>query len=264
MLRRPPVSLATIRRELANGESLVEFVLDAKRSYVLQVSRAGLDVHEIPERAEIDRLVNQFLSAVKNKRESADMAKAVYERILSPVLPKRATSVIIVPDGSLHLVPFGALVDENGETLVKRLSVMSVPSATVYSTLKADRKRMPATKPFLGVAFSPEKPDPMQLASNTRGVFDLQAPKLEPLQFAREEIDEAAKVLGKNSVTLEGTAASEAALKALASRFSNWSIRDSSGAAGKHRKRPTSGRYSRPVRYGYKFGSSGTYPNRFL
>ena len=40
--------------------------------------------------------------------------------------------------------------------------------------------------------------------------------ELKPLPFAREEIAVAAKALGKNSVELDGVAASEAALKALA------------------------------------------------
>jgi len=45
--------------------------------------------------------------------------------------------------------------------------------------------------------------------------------ELKPLQSAREEIGEAAKVLGQDSVTLDGAAASEAALKALALRDFN-------------------------------------------
>jgi CHAT domain-containing protein len=218
MLRRSPVSLATIRGQLSDGESLIEFVLDTKRSYALRVSASGLDVHELPGRAQIDRLVNQFLSAIRNKRESADLAQALYDRVLSPALAQRTTTLIIVPDGSLHQVPFGALVDENGVIISKRLTVMSVPSATVYFTLKTARTRTMAAKPFLGVAFSPQKPELVELASNTRGIFELRTDKLEPLPFAHEEIVEAARALGTNSVTLEGAAASEAAVKGLALR----------------------------------------------
>jgi CHAT domain-containing protein len=215
MLRRPPVPLATIRRELANHESLVEFVLDTKSSYVLRVSEAGVQVRELPGRAEIDRMVTRFLSAVRSKQESDDSARALYECVLSPVVAKSTTSLVIVPDGSLHLVPFGALVDESGLAIYKRLTVMSAPSATVYFTLKTAKRRTTATRPFLGVAFSPQQSDLVQLASNTRGIFDLRAAKLEPLQFASEEVVEAAKILGNKSITLNGAAASEAALKAL-------------------------------------------------
>jgi CHAT domain-containing protein len=48
----------------------------------------------------------------------------------------------------------------------------------------------------------------------SRGIFDLSGANLKPLQFGREEIVEAANLLGAGSVTLYGAAASEAALKA--------------------------------------------------
>jgi len=216
MLRRPPVPLSAIRRQLAANESLIEFVLDTKKSYALEISQAGLKVHELPGRPQIDGLVSQFLSAVRNKQESGDLAKTLYSRVLSPAIVKRMTAIVIVPDGSLNLVPFEALLDENDATINKRVTIASAPSATIYFTLKTAPTQTNATKPFLGVAYSPGRSTAVQLASNQRGIFDLQKSELKPLPFAREEIAEAAKALGKNSVELDGVAASEAALKALA------------------------------------------------
>ena len=216
MLRRPPVSLSAIRRQLAVNESLIEFVLDTKKSYALEISQAGLKVHELPRRPQIDGLVSHFLSGVRDKQESVDLAKQLYTRVLSPAIAQRTTAIIIVPDGSLNLVPFDALLDENGATMNKRVTIASVPSATIYLTLKTAPMQTTATRPFLGVAYSPGQSAAVQLASNTRGIFDLRKSELKPLPFAREEIAEAAKALGKNSVELDGAAASEAALKALA------------------------------------------------
>jgi CHAT domain-containing protein len=218
ILRRPPVSLSAIRRQLGADESLIEFVLDTNKSYALQISQTGLEVHELPGRPQIDRLVNQFLAAVRNQQESGDLAKTLYSRVLSPALAKRTTSVIVVPDGSLHRLPFGALMDGDGAAINTRLTVASAPSATVYFTLKTAAPSTAATRPFLGIAYSPPPSAPGQVASDTRGVFDLGKLDLKPLQSAREEIGEAAKVLGQDSVTLDGAAASEAALKALALR----------------------------------------------
>ena len=218
ILRRPPVSLSAIRRQLAADERLIEFVLDTNKSYVLQVSQVGLEVHELPGRAQIDRLVTQFLSGVRNKQESGDLAKMLYSRVLSPALARQTTSVIVVPDGSLHLLPFGALMDADGATINKRVTVASVPSATVYFTLKTAAIQTAAPRPFLGVAYSPPESAASQTASSTRGLFDLGKLELKPLHSAREEIEEAAKMLGQGSVTLEGAAASESALKALALR----------------------------------------------
>jgi len=216
MLRRPPVSLSAIRRQLAADERLIEFVLDSKKSYALEISQAGLKVYELPGRPQIDGLVSHFLSGVRNKQESVDLAKELYGRLLSPAVAQRTTAIVLVPDGSLNLVPFEALMDENGATINKRVTIASVPSATIYFTLKTAPTQTTATRPFLGVAYSPGRSAAVELASNTRGMFDLQKSALTPLPFAREEIAEAAKALGKNSVELDGAAASEAALKALA------------------------------------------------
>jgi CHAT domain-containing protein len=218
ILRRAPVSLSAIRRQLAANESLIEFVLDTKKSYALEVSQAGLAVHELPGRAQIDGLVTQFLRGVKSKQETGDVAKALYNRVLSPALAKRTTSVIIVPDGSLHLVPFAALMDGDGADINGRVAIESVPSATVYFTLKTAPVQTAAARPFLGVAYSPPQSAAVQFAASTRGLFDLGKVDLKPLQSAREEIGEAARVLGRDSVTLDGGDASEAALKALALR----------------------------------------------
>ena len=198
------------------NESLIEFVLDTKKSYALEISQAGLKVHELPGRPQIDGLVSHFLAGVRNKQESVDLAKELYSRVLSPAVAQRTTAIVLVPDGSLNLVPFEALMDENGATINKRVTIASVPSATIYFTLKTAPTLTTATRPFLGVAYSPMQSAAVQLASNTRGMFDLQKSALTPLPFAREEIAEAAKALGKNSVELDGAAASEAALKALA------------------------------------------------
>ena len=125
--------MSAIRRQLAANESLIEFVLDTKKSYALEISQAGLKVYELPGRPQIDGLVSHFLSGVRNKQESVDLAKELYSRVLSPAVAQRTTAIVLVPDGSLNLVPFEALMDENGATINKRVTIASVPSATNIS-----------------------------------------------------------------------------------------------------------------------------------
>jgi CHAT domain-containing protein len=214
ILRRPPVSLAALRRQLAPQESLIEFVIDANASYALRVTQAGLTIHTLPGRAEISRMVGQFLSAVKNKRDANAAGQDLFRRVLEPLLDAQTSSLIIAPDGPLYLLPFDALVEANGATLNHRLTVASVPSATIYVTLRTAPRVTTATRPFLGVAYTQSRAANAQIASNTRGVSDLRGAELKPLQYGREEIAQAANVLGTGSVTLDGEKASEAALKA--------------------------------------------------
>jgi CHAT domain-containing protein len=214
ILRKPPVGLATLRRQLAPQESLVEFIIDANTSYAVCVTQAGLTIRTLPGRNEISQMVVRFLTAVKNKADSGPAGQELFRRVLKPILDARASGLIVVPDGPLHLVPFGALKDDDGITLNRRLTVVAVPSATIYFTLKTEPEVATARRPFLGLAYTQARPATVQMGSNTRGVFDLIGADLKPLQFAREEIVEAANALGPGSVTLEGDKASEAALKA--------------------------------------------------
>ena len=83
ILRRPPVSLAALRRQLAPHETLVEFVIDTKTSYALRVTQAGLTIHTLPGRAQIEQMVGQFLSAVKNKRDAVAAGQDLFRRALA-------------------------------------------------------------------------------------------------------------------------------------------------------------------------------------
>jgi CHAT domain-containing protein len=210
-----PTSVDALSRQLRPGEILIEYVLDAKTSYAMAVSNTGLAIHSLAGRAEIDKLTKTLLSAISQKADSTAPAKALYERLIWPVLSEKSSSLIIVPDGSLHSIPFAALVDKTGSYLNQRLTVSAAPSASVYYALKTVSDARTATQPFLGVAYSPpDNQSTPDAASRTRGLFDIRGPNLTPLPYAREEVKEAAAVFGKAAVTLDGDQASESALKA--------------------------------------------------
>jgi CHAT domain-containing protein len=212
ILRRAPVTVDALRRVLGPKETLVEYVLDKQGSYALQITQTGLKIHTLPGRAEIGKNARTFVTAIRNKSESRASAQALYQQVIKPLTSDGSTSLIVVPDGPLHLIPFAALMDEQGAYLNTRMIISAAPSATIYSTLKTTAKRSPAARPFLGVAYS--EPGGVQTASTKRGFSELRAANLKPLQFGREEIGEAAKAMGAGSVTLDGSAASEASLKA--------------------------------------------------
>jgi CHAT domain-containing protein len=215
MLRRPPVSLATLRRQLSKGESLVEFVLDKEQSYALQVTQSGLTVHPLIGRAPIENAVRDFRAAVKRQSQWTASSQSLYRMLLAPVLRSDTTSLIVVSDGSLHLLPFAALIDADGKPLSRRMSVTAAPSATVYSALRTAQRTASTTRPFLGIAYTQSRPAPTQVASAAvRGVLDLRGADLTPIQFGSEEVRSAADALGQGSVTLDGEQASESALKA--------------------------------------------------
>jgi len=213
MLHRPPVTLASLRSQVSSGESLIEFVLDSQQSYALQVTQDGLKVHPLPARAAIDRAVRQFLAAVKRKEQGTRAAQDLYRMLLEGSVTGQTSSLIIVPDGSLHLVPFAALAKEDGAALSEHLTISTAPSASTYHALRTSQRRGIASRPFLGVAYTQSRPSPTQVASNVRGVFDLRGSDLKPIEYGREEVTVAGNALGKGGVILYGPNASEAYLK---------------------------------------------------
>jgi CHAT domain-containing protein len=214
LVRRRPVSITALQAQLPPGEALIEYVMDEKGSYAIEISRAGLKVHDLASRTEISTLSRSFVTAIRNGADSQPSGRELYKQLIAPVRSQNISSLIIVPDGPLHLVPFGALVNEGGGYVNSDLNLSAAPSATIYYTLSRTPKGMAARKPFLGVAFSPPRPSVNPPESGTRGISDLRVGSLKPLQFGHEEIMEAAKLFGSQSVTLDGSQASEKALKA--------------------------------------------------
>ena len=214
LLRRPPVTLAVLQGRLAPNETFVEYVLDKKTSYALEVTKTGMAVHTLPGRTEIGQSARSFVAAVRSQGDCKPSAQALYLRVISPAVVGNPTSLIVVPDGPLHLVPFGALMDAKGAYLDQQMTLSAAPSATVYCILKAASHLAAASKPFLGVASSPTTADNAKPSTAANEISQLRGADLKPLQFGREEIIEAAKALGPGSVTLDGSAATEAALKA--------------------------------------------------
>lgn len=212
ILRRPPLSLPALIRLLRPDQVFVEYVLDRGRSYAVEVSKTGMVVHKLPSGDQITRLTRSYLAGIKAGKDEHDKAQALYSTLLSPVLNRDWNSLIIVPDGSLHLLPFQALQNEAGAYVVQRVAVSVAPSATVLAALMRERETG-ASKEFLGVAFSPSS-SAATAKTSTRGIADIRGADIKPLRFSREEVTEADSALGGNGVILQGADASETALKA--------------------------------------------------
>jgi CHAT domain-containing protein len=215
-LRSAPVGLGALRRDLLPNERLLEYVLDSPASYCVEVGRGAVRVHTLPARADIDAAVQRFLTAIRQKTDAANPAKLLFRQLVEPALADHPESLIIVPDGDLHLVPFAALIDDRGRHLVQSAAIAYSPSATVLHLLRA-RRRPRTPRLFLGVAFSPEQAGDnarAYLANATRGLFDLAGGTLRPLPFAQEEVLTAVGFFKQGGAVLVGANATETNLKA--------------------------------------------------
>lgn len=211
LLRRPPVSVESLQRQLGEGEALVEYVLDENASHVIRVDRSGIVIHPLPRRTEITALSQKFLTALKSKADSTHAGRALYDAILTPVVSEATTSLTVIPDGALHLVPFAALVNTQGNPVAAKLTITAGPSATICSALRAAPAPPAKSKAFLGVVYASASAKASDVSS-TRGLFDIRGAAFKPLQFGREEVIEAARAIGV-PVDPETIVDSETALK---------------------------------------------------
>jgi len=220
-----PAALTTVENDLHPDEVLLEYVLDDPISYCISVTHRGAHVQALPiGRKEIETIAEQFVDEVRAKGAGAETSKRLFGALLEPIPEaKTAATLIIAPDGSLNLLPFEALRDNQGEYLLKSRVVSYVPSGTILDVLRRASKNENAARPFLGVGDVVYEnqggagrtiPAPDTVRGRVlRGVADFSGMRLQDLPQTREEVKEIGKIVGSDAVILLGKDATETAFK---------------------------------------------------
>jgi len=151
-----PLGLTDIQQQALDEDTLLlEYALGEKRSYLWLVSQRSIDSYELPPRAEIEaatRRVYELLTARPKRGTPPDpqfiaQAKALSRMLLSPAAAQLgAKRLVVVAPGALSYLPFAALPapeDEKRpsgdyEPLIAKHEVVSVPSASVLSTIRRE------------------------------------------------------------------------------------------------------------------------------
>ncbi|MCA1626883.1 MAG: CHAT domain-containing protein, partial [Acidobacteria bacterium] len=175
-----PLSAQEIQAQVLDADTLLlEYALGDEKSYLWAVTPTALTSYELPKRAEIEDAARQFYalltagrqtetSAAPGKREvgptlrqqagekSAEVASKLSRMLLGPVAGQLGKKrLLIVSDGALQYVPFGALpapsvgVAKAGgaQLLVVDHEIVNLPSASTLAVLRREaRERQPAPK----------------------------------------------------------------------------------------------------------------------
>ncbi len=190
------LSAAALQGLLDPGTLLLAYSLGEARSYLWAVTPETVESFELPGRAAIEglaRRVHEEMSrfdVAARGRETAD-ASALGRLLLGPVAGRLgrlgSQRLVVVPDGALHYVPFGALLLPTGdagalEPVLVHHEVVDLPSA---SALAVQRRllagRPPAAKRLAVLAdpvFDPRDP-------RVVGRQPAAAGKTDPPAFAR-------------------------------------------------------------------------------
>jgi CHAT domain-containing protein/Flp pilus assembly protein TadD len=193
---------------------MLEYFLGDERSYLIMVSPSNVRLHLLPARGAIERSLRAYLKLISDRTSDPRAGFGAAERIGRELLPldqdedlKKAKSIIVIPDGILHNLPFEALRvrDEAGSRyFVEDVAVSYCPSAAALAVLKNSRGR----------------------GNWKKGVLAIGAPRydrkssLPPLSFSKREVQDIAKSFGALGVdVLTGDAANESAVK-------QWPLKD--------------------------------------
>ena len=162
------VSLNYLKQKLGKKRTFIEYVeLDGKIS-VFVVNEHGVKFFsDLARPVDIDGLIEELhfqfgamrYGAGKLGRFTADLKKRcdgtlakLYDLLVRPFSEYLSgDSLVIVPVGSLHYVPFHALRDENGY-MIERFEIGHAPSASVWSRLQERRPKPIKNSLLMGYA----------------------------------------------------------------------------------------------------------------
>jgi CHAT domain-containing protein/Tfp pilus assembly protein PilF len=214
-LRQPqPLDLAAARKVLDPGTLALSYSVGENQTTLFAVTRKGglrvkiLRVGEERLRQDVER----FLERARQPAADAgltDLARSLYRALIAPVadLVARSERVLILPDGPLHRLPFGALVrDTKGrrQYLTEWKPLHTALSLTVYGALRAARRgplpSAAAVEPAQLVAFGdPHYPQNLAPSQDPRdplrrSLRDLRTFDWTPLPYSRREVERIAEI----------------------------------------------------------------------
>jgi CHAT domain-containing protein/Tfp pilus assembly protein PilF len=155
-----------VAQRLSPNEALIEYMVSDSGCVAFVVVRDTVAAIELgTARRQLVRLV-EFARGTLEQRGSprADSLwrsplRSLHRYLIAPIeesgLLDGATRLVIVPHAELHYLPFAALVDGDGRSLIERYEMAVTPSASVWLAL-GERPRAPSTAGIL--AFAP-RPD---------------------------------------------------------------------------------------------------------
>jgi len=214
-----PLGAPAIEEQAARHQALVlQYALGRDRSWVWAIGGGRIILAPLPGRSAIETLVRRYRELlIAGSAEAAATGRALYGMLVRPVESKlgRDASVIVVPDGALHYLPFETLRAAQGSYFGERFTVSYAPSASVLSQLAsraappADRKELLAygDPDFSGAPLAGAERDLLRAIDEKHGL------RFYSLPGSRREVEEIAGLFGKSRVTTYfGAAATRSSL----------------------------------------------------
>ena len=158
-----PLKVEQIQQMLDPGTLLLEYSLGEKRSFLWALTRDSMESYELPSQASIQNIAQRLYSTISTAQLAGYESDA---RTLSSILfgqinnRSEAKRLVIVADGVLQYIPFGALPEpvdtgKNARTqnLISRYEIVGLTSASVLAVQRTQlAARTPAPKAVAVIA----------------------------------------------------------------------------------------------------------------
>ena len=234
----PDISLASsrdlstlddVQRSLGANEAMLSYAVGVGRNFygefaggawVFVTTTAGTRVVELPDRRRLEPMLSIYRGVVERASQIDDgPAVALYNALVRGAvdeLPPGVTRLVVVPDGSLHHVPFAALRPApEAAPLGSTYEIAVAPSATVWTRL-TQRTSTAGAGTVLALA-DPVLPDAQtRTAVAQERDWSFEALDLGALAYSRLEGRTVVSRMGRESRLLAGADATEARLRSLA------------------------------------------------
>ncbi len=205
LTRAEPLSVDGIRREVLDGRALLlEYALGKDGSFLWAVGPDSLRSFDLPPRKKIEKAARRWYDALKESKispaEAQEAADELSAMLLGPVAGLLAGQpLLIVADGALQYLPFGALPIPAGDVLlIDRHEVTSLPSASALAVLRRELAGRARAPKLLAVLADPvfglhdKRVDDANARANTRANTrggEIDPRRLPRLSFSKDEAE---------------------------------------------------------------------------
>jgi CHAT domain-containing protein len=157
MVTVQPVNLSDLKAGLDEQTAVLSYWVSDKELIFWLITKSGIICKSIPtDEKALSLLVEKARRAIQSNSaaEVENDLSHLYSLLIEPVEDDLASfpNLVIIPNGSLHFLPFQALINTNGEYLVQKFNLLYAPSASVFMVCNS-RKIKPGSK-FMGMALS--------------------------------------------------------------------------------------------------------------
>jgi CHAT domain-containing protein/Tfp pilus assembly protein PilF len=155
MLTADPITLYDIQSRLDPKTAALEYWISNNRLIIWLITHSEVITKTVQiTNNDLNTLVEKARRSIQtnSKNEANSDLSELYKYLVAPVESNLASfsNLVIIPNQSLHFLPFQALINKKGEYLVQKFNLVYAPSASVY--ILCNDKLIKTGSKFMGVA----------------------------------------------------------------------------------------------------------------